>query len=159
MAWSPIDKISYEQLSSTLQAMLNNKTDLSLYNNLNNSFDYHVTSSGLHLTDEDRTKLNYIYDRVSGLLDSAITSNLTNLTNINNTINSHVSNTEVHWSQVDRNNYTVFVNNTNTDLDKFHTHEQNDGIHVTNTDKNNWNKAVSDLASLATRVRTLENLI
>lgn len=159
MAWSPIDKISYEQLNSALQSLLNNKTDLSLYNNLNNTVDYHIKTSSMHVSDEDRTKWDYAYDKMSSLLDSTISTNLVNLSTLNTTVNTHTSNTTMHWSDVDRNNYNIFVNNTNTDLSKFHTHETNDNIHVTSQDKNNWNKAVADIATLASEVRTLKNLI
>lgn len=149
MAWTPLDKISFEQLNSELQSIIDNKAGGADFNNLSSSFNSHLLDKKMHFTDNDRFKFDYMYERIVNALDQGVERAIVEFTTMVEDVKTHMLNTDVHWTDLDRNDYNTFRANLDITLANIQLQLEQifptaDGRYITNAQYSN---TVTDLAN------------
>jgi len=149
MSWTPLDKISFEQLNSQLQDIIDNKAGGTEFATLSSKFESHLVDKETHLTPNDRYKLGYVFERVVNTLDAGVEQSIMEFNSTVKDIQAHMRDDQSHWTSLDRNDYNLFRTNLETTLDDLQ--QQIDAL-LTNAnsifvDNSTYSETVTNLAN------------
>lgn len=180
MEWSENDKVSLAQLSPSVLNKLQTLITEEQFQQVLSALDLHRNNTDMHMSSEEKTRLSYIFERVSDTLDQGLSETLNNLKELLTNFQAHASNTSLHWTTIEKLEYENFMDKANklleemkNSIDQFKEesnnnfvttetfdslvsevteHEANAYSHIYNHERTKWNSMLNEANNYADRI-------
>ena len=117
MAWSDKDLVSFVELNPELRQLLDQKVEISTYNDTVKELDNHIADKVVHITEDERNTWNNSLSEANAHLDSIdrdINTKITNsVTEISTNMSNHINDRKIHISPEDRSYWNSIAESAN----------------------------------------------
>ena len=172
MDWNENDKVSMNQLSPDVLQALKSLITEEQFQQVLSALDLHRNNTQVHMSEEEKLKLNYVFNRINETLNQGLGETLEELSNLVINFQTHVNNSNIHWTSIEKLEYVNFLNSVKkaiTDMQdtistfqneansKFIStsefselsnnltdHENNAYVHIYTHERTRWNNMLND---------------